>query len=131
MSLLKKKLQENKKPAEPIKPVTKEKEEIVEVKESSSSSIHEKIKQLEQAIHDDTPEITTALVKVHQILLQDPEIVWILSPEEIGAIFTGLQPVKQLYLQQVTTKKKGKMPTAEEQAAALEDFTFDFSNTNF
>ncbi len=58
-----------------------------------AKSIQEKIASLEAALLSDTPEAKLVLASIHKQLQKDPDVVTILTEEEIGQLVGGLSKV--------------------------------------
>lgn len=71
---------------------------------NSAEQIREKLFLLEQQLNEKLPGITTALRDIHTKLKKDPEVVTLLSEEDIGILIRGLK--KQVATELVTTSLK-------------------------
>jgi hypothetical protein len=64
-----------------------------------------KIAELEQAILNKHPSMATGLRDIHRTLLQHPENVTLLSPEEVGVLVRGLKLQTNTHIAVAAVKK--------------------------
>lgn len=64
----------------------------------TKEQIQEKITALQKALLDDTPQMPLLLRDIHSQLKQNPEVVTLLSEDEIAAIVSGLSKQTQSHL---------------------------------
>lgn len=66
--------------------------------------IHNRIAELKEQLDSSSPAMATHLIKIHQDLGASPELLHILSEEEIATIAKGLQVQSQVQI--ITAKPK-------------------------
>lgn len=93
--------------------------------------VQEKIKTLEKMLKEDEPGIDKFLPRIHQVLLNDPAITYVLSDEDVGVLFEGMSKAQEMWLEEVVTKKGGRKKKESKVGLNLEnsgavDFDFDF-----
>lgn len=71
---------------------------------TSTDEIHQRIQELRTLLDESSPGIATHLLKIHGDLGKSPELLHILSEEEIATISQGLQV--QANVQIITAKPK-------------------------
>lgn len=72
----------------------------------SHEAIRFKLADLDSAIKSDHPRMAGILREIHQAQAKDPELVTILSEEEIGILVSGLEKHKNIHIVQALAKKK-------------------------
>ena len=76
---------------------------------TSHEAISIKIAELYEAVQQTLPNMPTLLRDIHQNLKQDPEIVTLLSPEQVSIIVSGLSKQTQTtIISSVISGSKGK-----------------------
>jgi len=73
------------------------------------TQVQESIAALQQALLSAHPEMPVLLRKIHQTLRNDPEVVTLLTEDEIGVIVNGLSKQTQTTIAtSLATKRTGK-----------------------
>lgn len=74
------------------------------------AKVYEDLCSLEQQLVENIPTFVSTLRDIHRAQAQDPNIVTIMTPEEIGVILTGLR--KHMAVEVIAPKAKTKSTTA-------------------
>jgi hypothetical protein len=75
---------------------------------NQATEIKEKILELEQALLEANPTLPTMLRTIHTALRNDPEIVTLLSEEDISIVVRGLMKQTQTVIAESVAKAKPK-----------------------
>lgn len=68
--------------------------------------ISQRISELQTKMQTKAPGFESLLQVIHRNLANDPEVVTLLSEEQIGAIFAGLSSMKGIVIAEATGKSK-------------------------
>lgn len=81
--------------------------------------VQSNIQELQTALLDAHPEMPVLLRKIHSKLRDDPEIVTLLTEEEIAAVISGLQVQTNISLTQTKASGGAKKPSATSRLNAI------------
>jgi hypothetical protein len=79
---------------------------------TEADAIHQRIAELQEELDKASPNIATHLLKIHKDLAASPELLHILSEDEIAVIAKGLQVQSQVQI----VAPKAKAPKREKLA---------------
>lgn len=68
--------------------------------------ITQRISELQTKMQEKAPGYESLLQVIHRNLVNDPEVVTLLSPEQIGVIFAGLSQMKGIVIAEAAGKNK-------------------------
>lgn len=72
----------------------------------NSQQIKHRIAQLQECLEVNAPTYQSLLHTIHQNLMKDPDVVHLLSEEEIGVIVSGLSKHKNIVIATTVSKSK-------------------------
>lgn len=81
--------------------------------------VQEKLAQLESMLTANTPGISTLLRDIHSVLKKDPDIVTLLSEEEVSVVVRGLKKQTATEIATTAVKKKPKKALSKMTVADL------------
>ena len=81
--------------------------------------VREKLASLQTMLTDNLPNISTVLRDIHSTLKKDPDVVTILTDEEVAILVNGLD--KQTQANLAGSVAKSKTPKAKLKETTLED----------
>lgn len=92
---------------------------LTDIQSAKIEEILPKLAALQTAIEEQNPNIRNYLKRLNEDLMQYPDLVHILTDEQIKPIYSAMRAETQTFIAVKESKKRGAKPTAEQAANLL------------